>query len=200
MSETTKKNDQTNTDLRQPAFSGSSKTSGNETSKPKGGFIKKNPVLFTVLVALLVIVVVFFWKDIQGKKVKRDVVRTANEQLLQNNHEMLALLCKPFVWSVRAEMMRGNLEQVDLFMSDLVKERNFRYIHLVEPGGNVLLSTNKRLEGQNAGDEIEASWLTADSIMVEDLGETTVVAAPVMGFDRRLATIIFTYEVESFEY
>lgn len=161
-------------------------------------FIEKHPVLFTVLVALFVVLVVYFWKEVEGRQERRDVVKAAALQLMESKQEMLVLFCKPLVWSVRSELLRRNLEQVDVLISDLVKEKNMESIHLVDPAGVLFLSTDKKLEGQPAGDRLDKNLLTTDSIAVQMLDSFIVVAAPVMGYDRRLATLVFHYRAEGF--
>lgn len=157
-------------------------------------FVKKRPVLTTVLIALLAIVLVYFGKEIQGKLQRRAVVKTANAQMLENNKSMLKTLSKSVGWSIRSEMMRGNMEQVNLLMTELVKDSHFQYIHLLETNGNVLLSTNKKLEGQPIKMKTVKSVLPADSTVIinEDDSVITVVS-PVMGFDGRLGTLVMGY-------
>ncbi len=162
------------------------------------GFVEKHPVLFTVLVALFVVLVVYFWKELEGRQERRAVVKAASLQLMESKQEMLVLFCKPLVWSVRSELLRRNLEQVDVLISDLVKEKNMESIHLVDPSGVLFLSTDKKLEGQPAGDGLDKNLLTTDSITVQMLDSFIVVAAPVMGYDRRLATLVFYYKADGF--
>jgi hypothetical protein len=103
-------------------------------------------------------------------------------------------MAKPLVWNIRSEMLRGNLEQVNILISDLVKEKNFRYIHIIAPDGNVILSTNKSMEGKPIGNEIDPNLLVIESpAMVIFADKMLVVAAPIMGVDRRLATLVVGY-------
>lgn len=163
-------------------------------------FIKKYPVLAAIICGLIAVAIVYFWKDIQMKKAKGEITRKADEQLLQNNQDMLKLMCKPLVWSIRSEMLRGNMEQVNVFTTDLVKEKNFQFIHIVDPAGTIIVSTDKKLEGQPAEGKIDALALTTDSIMVMKKESNLLsVSAPVMGFEKRLATIIFYYKPVGFE-
>ncbi|MFU8842421.1 MAG: hypothetical protein ACNA7V_01290 [Bacteroidales bacterium] len=161
--------------------------------------LKKRPVLTTIIICLIALVIIYLWKDLQGKRVRDTVMKAATEQIGARQQEMLLLLAKPLVWSIRAEMLRGNMEQVNILMIDIVKENNFQYLHLVEPDGIILLSTNKRIEGQAAGDEIDSELLSVEMPVVIKTGNNLmVIAAPVMGVDRRLATLIFGYQPEIF--
>jgi hypothetical protein len=157
-------------------------------------FIKRNPILITVVVCLIAITSIYFYKDIQSNKRTNAIKASANQQLQQTNHNMLKLVAKPMVWGIRTEMLRGNLEQVNLFLSDMVKEKNFQYIILVDPSGNILLSTDKKLEGQSATGMYADSLLQTDSIrLVTDSDHKTTLFAPVMGFDKKLGTLLFKY-------
>jgi hypothetical protein len=91
-------------------------------------FIKKHPVIFTIILALIALACVYYWKNYQARKQKEAIENIATVQLMQNNVEMLKLLSKPLVWSIRSEMLRGNLEQVNIYTNDMVKEKNFRFI------------------------------------------------------------------------
>ncbi len=163
-------------------------------------FIKKYALISTTLIGLAAVFVVYVWKDSEGNKQKEEVIEMATIRLQEKNYELLTLLCKPLVWSIRSEMLRGNIEQVNIFTTDLVKEKNFQFIHLIEPFGTILISTNKRLEGQPAGTMFNTDILTTDSTIVrpaED-GKTLIVASPVMGYDKRLGTLILSYMSDEF--
>lgn len=178
------------------------KTSTDNGSK-KGSFskfIKKHPVLFTALVGILAVVIVYFWKDIEGNRRSAKIEKRANEQLQQNSEDMMKLVTKPLIWSIRSEMLRGNLEQVNLFTNELVKEKNFQFIHLIDPGGSIIVSTDKKLEGQSAIGMFDANLIQADSVIViNNNTEMMTVAAPVMGFDKKLAILIMNYTVSKFD-
>jgi hypothetical protein len=165
----------------------------NPTTASKS-FLTKHPVASTILVGILLIAIVFVWRDWTAKKNERQLTKQAAEQIEQTNVSMLTLLSKPLVWNIRSELLRGNNEQIDILMSDMVREQNFQYIHLVEPDGNVLLSTNKRLQGQPMGDGLALEMLNVEQTTVQLIDSLYWVASPVMGVDRKLATLVFTYK------
>jgi sensor histidine kinase regulating citrate/malate metabolism len=162
-------------------------------------FIRKRPVTTTALIGLLAVVVVFFGKEIQVKLQRKSFVKTANVQLLESNKAMLKVLSKSVDWTIRSEMLRGNMEQVNLLMSELVKDSHFQYIHLVGQNGIILLSTNKKHEGQPIENENVRSVLNADSTTVITEAKDTVITviSPVMGDDKRLGTLVMGYIYES---
>jgi hypothetical protein len=156
--------------------------------------VKKHSTLTAIIIGLMVVVIVYLWKDMEIANQKTKIEKVAKTQIHENQQELLKLVAKPFVWSIRTEMLRGNLEQVNILITDMVKENNFVFIHLIEPNGNVLLSTNKRIEGQQIGEEIDRTLLNVDSSVIKYNNQNEfVVAAPVMGVDRRLAMLVFGY-------
>jgi len=162
-------------------------------------FVKKNPVLVTVFIGILTVLVVYFWKDIEGNRQKNEIIKTATIQLEEKNQEMMMLIARPMVWSIRSEMLRGNLEQVDMFTTDMVRMRNFQFIYLIEPDGNTLISTDKRIEGQQFEEKFQQDVLKVESTVVfPEEDNLLIMAAPVMGYDRRLATLVVAYRAENF--
>lgn len=161
-------------------------------------FIKKNPVLVTILIGILAVLVVFFWKDFEGERQRKEITKVATLQIEEKNQEMMMLIAKPMVWSIRSEMLRGNLEQVDMFTTDMVRMRNFQFIYLIEPDGNILIATDKRMEGQQFEEKFQQDVLKVESTVVFPEEENLLVmAAPVMGYDRRLATLVVAYRAEN---
>ena len=160
---------ETNTDKSESTQPEKSAQTASGTTKKGGfmGFIKKYPIIFTALMGLLAVTIVYFFKDYQAKNQKAVIEKRATEQLEQNNHELLMLMCKPLVWSIRAEMLRGNLDQVNTFTSDLVKEKNFQFIHLVDPNGTIIVSTDKKMEGQSAIGFLDPALLGSDSVVFQ---------------------------------
>lgn len=148
------------------------------------------------MVSLLALVAVYFWKDIQGKKQKTAIEKMAAEQLMENNAEMLKLVTKPFVWSIRAEMLRENMDQINSYTKEMVREKNFQIIHLIDPAGKIVISTDKKLEGQPAAEMFESYILQTDSVVVLRKDMLLFVAAPVMGYDKKLGVLLMSYKPE----
>lgn len=163
-------------------------------------WVKKHPVMMTVIIGLSIAASVYFWKDMETKKQKAAVVKMANEQLIENNQQMLKLLSKPLVWSIRSEILRDNLEQVNILTKDMVKEKNIQVINVIEPAGKIIISTDKRLEGKMATGIVESDLLETDSVLVSHNKSAGVIslAAPVMGYDRRLGIVTLVYKPEIF--
>lgn len=162
-------------------------------------FIKKYPLTTTILFGLLALVVVYFAKDFEGNLKKKNVEKQAAIQLLEKDRTMLKLVSKPLVWNVRSEMLRSNLDQIDLLMTNLVKEKNFQYIHLVNMDGGIILSTDKKMEGKSIENGTLWNAFLADTTVVLSGKENLItVVAPVMGYDDRMGTLVIAYQAAPF--
>jgi hypothetical protein len=174
----------------------------NETKqKPSAfkNFVKKHPVATTVLIGLIAIVTVFYGKEIQGNIEKKALINAANTQIRQNDEALAKLIVKPLVWSIRSEMLRSNMEQVNLLISDLVKNSQIQYIHLLDLNGTVKLSTNKKMEGQPIADDAVKTVLGTDSTSSVALENNQItIISPIMDYDKRLGTLVIGIRYEAF--
>jgi len=157
--------------------------------------VKKHSTLFVVIVGALLMMIIYFGKDYENKREKDRIVQNATNELDATNQEMLKLMAKPLVWSIRADMLRRNSEQINLLILELVKEKNFQFIHVVAPDGFVLLSTNKSLEGKLIDNNVDAALLLVRSEMVVlQINHVLYVSAPIFGVDKQIATLIIGYK------
>lgn len=161
----------------------------------------KNKILVTAVVIIVLFAVLWAWKAIEIKKLKKDHVnretllkQQATDLLGNADHRYLKLLAKPYVWAIRTEMMKGNIEAVNLYANDMVKEKHFQTITVVDEKGLVVSSTDKKLEGKVYSSIANATSLTTDSTFVTKAGNDVLnVTSPVMGFNERIGTLIFSY-------
>lgn len=173
-------------------------TSINE-NKGAADFIKKHPVLVALLTGLLAAIAVYLWKDFQKSKQLGALEKAASEQLIQSNNEMLTVLSRPLIWSIRSEMLGGNLEQVNIYVKDIVKEKNFQILQIIDANGKIILSTNKKLEGKNANQYYDSTMLNTTAIKIKNTENTLLVmTAPIMGYDKKLGVLIIEYKPTPF--
>ncbi len=185
------------------AESSSQRGSGNKT---KGSDRKK--ILITILVALVLVAALWIWKNIQinneRKKAERknELLQERARALITNAHkEHLKLLAKPYVWAVRSELLKGNVNQVNLYANDMVKEKNFQNIVVANDKGVIISSTNKKNEGQQFLTVGKPNYLTSDTTIVENINDSILVmSSPVMGFNNRLGTMMITYKVKRIDF
>lgn len=174
------------------------KPSGNDQSATKrpsafSRFTRKHPLATAIMAGILLAGLVWLGKDIEASFEQKRLVEAANEQIQVNQEAAMTLLAKPLVWNIRAEWMRGNKEQVELMLVDVIKGSGLLYLHFLNMSGKVVVSTDKRLEGLALEDPAVIAVLGSDttSIVKKDTkAETIVLVAPVMGYDSRLGTLV----------
>jgi len=166
------------------------------------GVDKKIPVIMIVSLGLLA--GLWIWKSIQIKNIKKQAA-TEMQQLqekahlqIRQAHELhLKSLVKPFVWSVRTEMLKNNLSQVNLYVNEMVKEKNFHKIVITDEKGMVILSTNKKEEGAVYTSTGKLNHLAADTTSIKNINDSLMImSSPVMGFNNRLGTLIVQYAAQ----
>jgi hypothetical protein len=160
--------------------------------------------IITVGIALVLVLGVWIWKTIEINQIKKIAARdqqtlteTASRQIVQSSEEHIKLLAKPIVWSMRSEMMQGNLSQINLYINDLVKEKNFQRIAIANEMGIIISSTDKKDEGQPFSVLANESALNSDNTHVENLADSVLImTSPIMGFNNRLGTLYVNYTIQ----
>lgn len=124
----------------------------------------------------------------------------ASEVFQINAEQQLALMMKPLVWAVRAELTRGNQEQIDQYFKQLVKSDKIQEVTLLDKTGKIILSSNKKNEGNNLDTDYanEVIKIEASTIITET--DVLAIASPVMGLDDRLGTLLVVCDNEAFDF
>ena len=167
-------------------------------------FVKTNKnLLITIIVALVLLSVIWIWKIVEignvNKAVEKDrqaLKAQAIIKIVQSNEQQLKALAKAYVWAVRTEMMQGNINEVNLFGSDMIKEKNFQVIAIANDKGIIVSSTNKKQEGQSFSTIGKEEALTSNDTNINNAGDSILVmTSPIMGFNNRLGTLFIKYAV-----
>lgn len=173
-----------------------------EEPKRKNSFwqsVKNNPAKTITVISIILLISVYFYKDHVANKQIENIEQLANQQLLDNNNEMLTVLSKPLVWSIRAEMLRGNLEQVNIFVKDIVKEKNFELIQIIDPNNKIILSTDKKLENIEAKTLYDTAILNHNELKIYNTNnEVLLLTTPIMGYDKKLGLLVIKYKPNKF--
>ena len=165
--------------------------------------VTRKILYITILVAIILLVALWAWKAIETNKIRKNAeteqnnLKTEAEGYIVQTHEQhLRLLAKPFVWAVRSQMLEGNMSQVNLYMNEMVKEKNFQRISLVDAQGKIVASTNKKDEGQAFATIGNDADLSNDQTNVQVLQDSVIhLTSPVMGFNNRLGTLVISYNI-----
>jgi len=164
----------------------------------------KKTILTIIGIALILLIGIWIWKAIEIKSLKKAsekdkiaLKEQATRQIVESNEVHLKLLAKPIIWALRSEMMQGNLSQVNLYLNDLVKEKDFQEIVVANAKGTIVSSTNKKDEGQPFSTIGKESSLSSDNTNLENVSDSLLImTSPIMGFNNRLGTLYIKYSLQ----
>jgi hypothetical protein len=125
---------------------------------------------------------------------QNQLATTQRQALNVQARDMLRIAARPLAWAVRAELLRGNVGQVDDYFREFVRERGVNSVLLVGPDGKILLATNRKLETQAADAFVSKTVLETPDVTIEEAGGLLRLGVPVMGFDRRLGLLVIDYD------
>ncbi len=156
-----------------------------------------------IVIALALLSGLWIWKAVELRKVSSEnemanklLKRKVSMQMDANLKSQLILLSKPFVWAIRDKMISGNRQDINIYMNQMVKEKNFEEIPIVDQGNVILLSTDKKEEGKPYSTFYNSSFLKSDSTnMYTQRGRTIVITTPILGLDKRLGTLSIKYNM-----
>jgi cell division protein FtsL len=179
-----------------------------EEKKKKKISTKKILWIIFIVVIILVPVVIYFIKDCEINRLKEKqaveiqaIKQQASDKVDLNNNANLIIVGKIFSWAVRGELTRDNKDQVNQMMIELVKENDYRQVVLLSGDGSVVLSTDKKFEGEGFNNSVYEALLGSDNVQVSpQKNGDLLVAAPVFGIDSRLGTVIITYRPSVLEF
>ncbi|MBY0499025.1 MAG: hypothetical protein K2P74_05385 [Nitrosomonas sp.] len=153
-----------------------------------------------------VIVVIFAWKIIAVNKAESDMAKKlehervlitqqareyADHQYIKEEERFGQILS----WAVRGELIRNNIDQIDQYLSEIVKMKDTERVVLINDDGKLLVSTDKRLEEANGTELFPREILNLQKITVRsDVDGKKVLVVPVMGLNKKIATVIVSYK------
>ena len=153
------------------------------------------------LVLLLLVGGTYAWKVWTERGLERrfaaersQLSTTQRQALAVQARDLLRLAARPLGWAVRAELLRGNVGQVDDYFREFVRERGVSSVLLVGPDRKILLASNRKLETQAADAFVSKTILDAPDVTIEEAGGLIRLGVPVMGFDRRLGVLVIDYD------
>jgi hypothetical protein len=131
----------------------------------------------------------------QKMEVQRNEMTEERRQALEvQARDMLRITSRPLAWAVRAEMIRGNLGQIDDYFRDFVREDGVVSIVLIDKNGQVALATNRKLETQPADGVVSKNILDTDDVVIEELGAILRLGVPIMSFNEKLGVLVLDYQ------
>lgn len=157
-----------------------------------------------------VIVVIFVWKTIAVSKVESDmakkleservlITQQAREYADQQYTKEEERFGQVLSWAVRGELIRHNIDQIDQYLSEIVKMKDTERVVLIGDDGQLLVSTDKRLEETKGVEIFPKEILSLQKITVKsDVDGKKILVVPVMGLNKKIATIVVSYKQPKF--
>lgn len=171
---------------------------------------------WALLVFLGVLLLMFIWKQIavnqaesrlekgeariaqQLEEKSKELVTKAREYADNQYKKEEERFGQVLAWAVRGELIRNNLDQIDQYLTELVKTRDTERVVLISDEGKLLVSTDKKLESEEAASLYPQEILGLQTVTVKsDVNNRKLLVVPVMGLNKRLATIVISYNPPS---
>jgi hypothetical protein len=157
-----------------------------------------------------VIVVIFVWKTIAVSKVESDmakklegervlITQQAREYADQQYTKEEERFGQVLSWAVRGELIRHNIDQIDQYLSEIVKMKDTERVVLIGEDGQLLVSTDKRLEETKGVELFPKEILNLQKVTVKsDVDGKKILVVPVMGLNKKIATVVVSYKQPKF--
>ncbi|MEK8090399.1 hypothetical protein [Thermithiobacillus plumbiphilus] len=163
--------------------------------------------LALVVLVLLALGAIYLWKvwserqlNAHYEATQQTVLQRSQQALTQQTIELLRFSTIPLTWAIRRELMADNLEQINAYFLELIREPYVRQITLIRPDGMILLSTNKKLEGQRIETAFPPELLDVTKPEVgQDAQGNIRIAQPVMGLNQKLGLLVVSYAGDSIQ-
>ncbi|MBL8501156.1 MAG: hypothetical protein LZF64_06220 [Nitrosomonas sp.] len=161
-----------------------------------------------ILIGLIIVVIA--WKMIAVSKVESDMAKKlesertiitqqareyADQQYVKEEERFGQVLS----WAVRGELIRNNIDQIDQYLSEIVRMKDTERVVLIGEDGQLLVSTDKRLEETKGTEIFPKEILNLQKISVKsDVGGKKILVVPVMGLNKKIATLVVSYKQPKF--
>jgi len=152
----------------------------------------KNPF---VVILSLALIILFIWFSVKISSERNAFQKTKNELVTRYEYQLDSIHIKNiefvttvFSWSVRSEMLRGNIDNLNQLFNVFIKDSGASLIQLINAEDNtILISSDKKFEGGkfNIPSDINLNGPTTVT------GSSKVIVyTPVMGFNERIGLLM----------
>jgi len=174
--------------------------------EPEAG--KRRPwCLYGVGVLVLVIVGLYSWKSFEISGIREEgiaarvqVVDASRAVINVKTKELLRLSAVPLAWAVRTSFMQENYDQINAYISQLVREPNIMSVNVARTDGTIIASTNKKLEGETLWSMYPRSAMEYNAVTLEEKDGQIVAFVPLFGLDSRLGLLTYVYNPPQVEF
>lgn len=164
-------------------------------TKPENKFItflKNNKAVFFLGVILIFVIVWFYAKlqmnEASFKQKKNQIITTYESKIDSLKIDHVKFATEVFSWSVRSELIRENIENLNQLLTVFVKKSGVDLVQLISPKDKiVLLSSDKKFEGNSS---LDADFSELTSTIVLNKENSVEIISPVMGFNDKIGVLI----------
>jgi hypothetical protein len=156
--------------------------------------------ILTVGILIVAFIITVWVLEAQKKRIRSENVTYIDKlntyyskEIRNTTKSQLEVLSKTFVWALRSEILRDNLEQANIYLSYLVKEDRFELIVYADSEGLIELSSQKKIEGEPFDKHFNIDFLKNENVNIVFEDEKYKVSAPVMGLSHKLGTLYYEY-------
>jgi hypothetical protein len=163
--------------------------------------IHNNPLHAAVVIALVVALVMLtttFGARLQEIEIRHArgsdaIAARAADALDRETASSLRLTALPLGWALRGALLQNQLADAETYLRRMIQEPQVTRAMLLDPKGTVWLAPDGTGVGQPATALLADARLDAPEPTLLRRPAETLVVVPIMGFDRRLGTLIFGY-------
>lgn len=131
---------------------------------------------------------------LQLEEESQNLIKKAREYADSQYNQEEQRFGQVLAWAVRDQLIRNNLDQIDQYLSELVKMKDTDRVVLISNEGKLLVSTDKRLVTEEASNLYSQDILDLQTITIKsDVAGKKLLVVPVMGLNERMAVIVISY-------
>lgn len=120
--------------------------------------------------------------------------REMQETMTRQTREVQGLFGTALAWAVRSAMLRNNLDEIDQYFGELVKNPRIALVLLADADGKVLRTTDRRFLDTSFSQHFPADLLQGADVSIHAAdGNLTRLVLPIQGLTSRLGTVLLVY-------
>jgi len=127
---------------------------------------------------------------------RSDARESIRKNQLAKDRQQLLFGTKTFVWAVRNAMLQNKPGEINEYFNTLVKDRDIQEMLLVDPAGQVTISTNKKNQGISFASRFPDYLLQQQDVYFK-ANIPYELSASVTSPNKRLGTLILLYKPAS---
>lgn len=132
-------------------------------------------------------------KQIEAQKA--ETAKQAATQQTETVKKSLTMFGVPLAWAIRREMMADNLDQIDQYVTDLLRLEGFERVMVAKADGTIAVASDRKHLGAAFGSLYDERYLAAEQIAVEETAPGKwLLIVPLMGLNTRLGTAAVDYQ------